>query len=74
MCPYNIIITTLISYAIRDTRYKPLKIFFGFLGNNHNRIRALSVFTGKNSKALKRSKHKGFSVFLLYGMLAILVK
>ena len=31
------------------------------------RIRGLPVFIGKNSKALKRRKHKGFCVFLLYG-------
>jgi len=34
----------------------------------------LPVFTIKNSRALKRSKHKGFRVFLLYGMLATLLK
>jgi len=33
------------------------------------RIRGLSVFIGKNSKALKRRKHKGFCVFLLCGMM-----
>jgi len=38
------------------------------------RIRGLSVFIGKNSKALKRRKYKGFCVFLLYGMLATLLK
>ena len=38
------------------------------------RIRALSVFMRKNGKALKRSKHKGFCIFLLYGMLIVLLK
>jgi len=33
------------------------------------RIRGLSVFIGKNGKALKRRKHKGFCVFLLCGMM-----
>ncbi len=34
----------------------------------------LPVFVAKNSKALKRIKHKGFRVFLLYRMLATLLK
>ena len=38
------------------------------------RIRVLSVFIGKNSKALKRRKYKAFSVFCLYGMLVIPLK
>jgi len=38
------------------------------------RIRGLSVFIGKNSKALKRRKYKGFCVFWLYRMLATLLK
>ena len=38
------------------------------------RIRGLSVFIGKNSKVLKRRKYKCFRVFLLYGMLATLLK
>ena len=41
---------------------------------NVYRIRVLSVFIGKNSKTLKRSEYKGFSVFLLYGMLVALLK
>ena len=28
----------------------------------------------KNGKALKRSKHKGFRVFLLYGIVLVLLK
>jgi len=28
----------------------------------------------KNSKSLKRSKYKGFCVFLLYGMLIVVLK
>jgi len=38
------------------------------------RIRGLSVFIGKNSKALKRRKYKGFCVFLLYGMVIVFLK
>jgi len=38
------------------------------------RIRGLSVFIGKNSKALKRRKYKGFCVFLLYGMVVVVLK
>jgi len=38
------------------------------------RIRGLSVFLIKNSKALKRRKHKGFCIFLLYGMMLVLLK
>ena len=34
----------------------------------------LPVFVAKNSKALKRRKYKGFSVFLLYGMLVMVLK
>ena len=34
----------------------------------------LPVFVAKNSKALKRRKYKGFSVFLLYGMLVLVLK
>ena len=41
---------------------------------NIYRIRGLSVFIGENSKALKRSKYKGFCVFLLYGMLVMVLK
>ena len=37
------------------------------------RIRALSVFMRKNGKALKRSRHKGFRVFLLYGIVLVLL-
>ncbi|HAJ33435.1 MAG TPA: hypothetical protein DCK79_08710 [Candidatus Atribacteria bacterium] len=38
------------------------------------KIRGLSVFTGKNTKALKRRKYKGFCVFLLYKMLVVVEK
>jgi hypothetical protein len=41
---------------------------------NIDRIRVLSVFIEKNSKALKRSIHKGFCVFLLYKMLIVALK
>ncbi len=39
-----------------------------------DRIRGLSVFIGENGKTLKRRRHKGFCVFLLYRMLVILLK
>jgi len=38
------------------------------------RIRELSIFKGKNSKALKRRKYKGFCVFLLYEIVVVLLK
>jgi hypothetical protein len=41
---------------------------------NKDRIRALSVFMRKNVKALKRRRHKGFCIFLLYGMLIVVLK
>ena len=41
---------------------------------NIYRIRGLSVFIGKNGKALKRIKYKAFSVFWLYRMLVIPLK
>ena len=41
---------------------------------NIYRIRGLSVFIGKNAKALKRRKYKGFCVFWLYGMLVVVLK
>ena len=41
---------------------------------NVDGIRGLSVFIGKNSKALKRRKYKGFCVFLLYEILVMLLK
>ena len=34
----------------------------------------LPVFTGKNIKTLKRSKHKSFSVFMVYMMLIVAPK
>ena len=39
----NIIITNLISDAIRNTRHNPLKIFFSFLGNNHKIEHSLQI-------------------------------
>jgi len=38
------------------------------------RIRGLSVFVGKNTKAQKRKKHKGFCVFLLCGMVIVFLE
>jgi len=40
---------------------------------NIDRIRALSVFMRKKGKALKRRRHKGFRVFLLYGIVLVLL-
>jgi len=41
---------------------------------NKDRIRALSVFMEKNVKVLKRRKYKGFCIYLLYKIVAVLLK
>ena len=43
-------------------------------GINLYRISVLSVFIEKNVKSLKRRKYKGFCVFLLYEIVAVLLK
>ena len=68
------------NYPKRTKREGPGKLIFSqvryisIYSISIYRIRVLSVFIGKNSKALKRRKYKGFYVFLLHGMLAILLK
>jgi len=50
------------------TEYTLSPLFFIY------RIRGISVFRGKNSKVLKLRKHKGFCVFLLYGIVIVFLK